>query len=163
MTVQVDANDRFAIAETIARYNRSIDNGDRAEFLSVFAPDGIKESQTYWGVLSGHEALGQWFDRFFGDGPDAATFRRYQGGQHRVENLIIESAERDEVHTWSNFILVIPFHDGPKVTVIGNYHDIFVRRDGRWLIGKRRIEIVSDGTAGAGPLAPAKSAAGRLG
>lgn len=140
LTRQPDEQVRHLIEDTMYRYNRSIDTGDKDEFLSVFTTNGVKSSPTYWGDLVGHEELTTWFDKFYG-GPD---FKRFQGGQHRIANLIYNSVETDEIRTWCNFTLVVPGERAPYISVIGNYHDTFVPVGDRWLFKRRSIEIVKD-------------------
>ena len=126
--------DRALIDDIVARYNRSIDNGDRKEFLSVFTEDGVWVSPLM-GTFEGHEALAGWFDDYFSTPSD------HQYGQHRVTNMIFDKVEEDRVEMWSNWILTSPHNDGPHVTVMGNYYDVIVRQGDRWLFQKRTIDI----------------------
>jgi uncharacterized protein (TIGR02246 family) len=126
--------DRALIDDIVARYNRALDTGDKDEFLSVFTEGGVWVSPLM-GTFEGHQALGEWFDDYYSKPSD------HQYGQHRVTNTIFDKVEDDRVEMWCNWILVSPHHDGPHVTVMGNYYDIIVRKGDRWLFEKRTIEI----------------------
>jgi len=137
---RLSAKDQALIRDTMDRFNRSMDTGDKSEFLSVFSKDGIRESPSGWGTIQGHDELGKAFDIYFSS-PKYASFR---GGQHRVTSLIYEKVEPGHVETWSTYIFVIPSPDGPKIAAMGTYRDAFVKEDNRWLFARRVNEITQN-------------------
>jgi uncharacterized protein (TIGR02246 family) len=136
----LDAKDRALIDDVVAKYDRSIDGGDKEEFLSLFTPTGAWVSPMM-GTFEGHDAIGAWFDDFY------ASKSPFHGGQHRVTNEIFSNVTENRVEMWSNWIHVGPLGDGPQVLVMGNYLDVFVKEDGRWLFENRTIQITSQSEA----------------
>jgi len=133
---QLHIEDLVLIQDTIARYNRSIDAGDRGEYLSLFTKDAIKENLNVWGTLRGIEEIARAFDEY----SSSPSFANFRDGQHWVTNLIIDDVKAGRVETWSNYAFWVPTPDGPKLLVMGTYHDVFVKQDGRWLFEKRVIK-----------------------
>jgi uncharacterized protein (TIGR02246 family) len=131
----VSPEDRFLIEDLFARYNRAIDSNDRREeFVSLYTPDGVWVSPME-GTITGREALSAWYDDYF-----SRSDLPYHGGQHRVTNVIIESATEDRIESWCTWIFVASL-EGPRVIVMGKYIDTIVKQDGRWMFEKRVIEI----------------------
>jgi uncharacterized protein (TIGR02246 family) len=133
---QLSAEDRALIDDLIARYNRSIDTGDKAEFVSLYTEDGIWVSPME-GTFEGRGAIGDWFDEFY------ARESPYHNGQHRVTNVIFDSVEPGRCDVWSNWTFVGSKNGGPHTTVMGNYLDVLVKEGDRWLFEKRTIEIIA--------------------
>lgn len=132
----LNGTDVLLINDAIARYNRGIDTGDRAEFLSVFTDSATWESPMM-GTFEGKEAIAAWFDDFY------STPSPYHNGQHWVTNLIFENVKSAEVELWSNFIFVSATGSGGRISVVGSYRDLLVEEEGRWLFQRRSIELVS--------------------
>ena len=144
------SEDYLAIQETLFRYNRSIDNGDVAEYRELFTEDAVKESPQVWGTLTGRESILRAHAEYL-NSPNFASFR---GGQHRIANLIVERAEiartdggradAGRAETWCSFLFVIPGDSEPKIAATGEYRDVLIKRDGRWRIAHRIITITSN-------------------
>jgi uncharacterized protein (TIGR02246 family) len=134
---QLSAEDRALIDDLFARYNRSIDTGDKEEFVNLYTEDGVWVSPME-GTFEGREALGAWIDEFYArDSP-------YHQGQHRVTNVIFDSVEPGRCEVWCNWTFVASKDGGPRLTVMGNYIDVLVKEDDRWLFEKRTIEIIAN-------------------
>jgi uncharacterized protein (TIGR02246 family) len=134
---QLSTEDRALIDDLIARYNRSLDTGDKEEFLSLYTENGAWVSPME-GTFQGHQAIADWFDEFH-----SRTDSPHHNGQHRVSNVIIESVSEDRCEVWCNWIFVASKNGGPHTTVMGNYLDVLVKKRGRWLFEKRTIEITA--------------------
>jgi len=141
MALEPPADDRAAIDETIARYNRAINANDREEFLSVFTADAVWISPM-GGRSQGSEELGAFLDNLFADD----RFADLRAGQHWVANRIYDRVEADRVETWANFMFVVPRSPGGvHVALQGNYLDVFERQeDGRWLLAQRTVEYLGN-------------------
>lgn len=142
------AEDRAQLDELIARYNRAINNGDRAEFLSVFTEDAVWISPM-GGRYEGHEQLGAFLERLFSED----RFEPVRAGQHWVTNRIFGDVRDDGVSCWSNFMFILPRPTGVHIAMMGNYRDEFSRRGGRWLLRHRTVEIVGDDSGRVAPTA----------
>ena len=133
----VSAEDRAEIVELIARYNRSIDNGDVEEFMGVFAED------IYWhgrlhGERFGREGMGQYLREL----ANAPEYRHMRGdGQHWVTNLILGYLEDGRVEGWATWLLILPSQAGPGIVSMGEYDDVYVDQGRRWLIQRRIITL----------------------
>jgi uncharacterized protein (TIGR02246 family) len=133
---QLSAEDRALIDDLIAKYNRSLDTGDKAEFVSLYTDSGAWVSPLE-GTFQGRQAIGDWFDEFY-----SRTDSAFHHGQHRVSNVIIESVSANRCEVWCNWVFVAS-KNGPHITTMGNYLDVLVKEDGRWLFEKRTIEITA--------------------
>ena len=127
--------DELLIDDTIARYNRAIHTGDLDEFLSLFTEDATWDSPLE-GVKTGHAALGAWFTAY------SESESEFHGGQHWVTNRLYDEITEDRVAIWSTWFFLTPNGDaGPRITVMGEYHDVLVKQDGRWRFERRTIKI----------------------
>lgn len=141
VTPRPGAEDRAAIEELVARYNRAINANDREEFLSVFTDDAVWISPM-GGRSQGPEELGAFIDGLFAE----ERFADLRAGQHWVGNRIYDAVEDDRVETWSSFMFVGPRRDGGvRVALQGSYRDVFVRDPARgWLLAERSVEYIGD-------------------
>lgn len=133
---ELTAEDRALIDDLVARYNRSIDIGDKEEFVSLFTESGAWVSPMM-GTFEGREAIGRWFDDFYSE---ESVFHQ---GQHRVTNQIIDDVAPGRVEMWCNWTFVASKREGPHTLVMGNYLDVLVKEGERWLFDSRTIEITA--------------------
>jgi hypothetical protein len=120
------------IQQTLYRYCRGVDRGDRALVASVYHPDAIDRH----GAWSG---LGREFADRVVSGMDEAGVV----GQHHITNAIIE-LHGDEADVESYFIAINPGRTdaGPGHAVVcGRYLDRFEKRGGAWRIADRQVVI----------------------
>jgi uncharacterized protein (TIGR02246 family) len=134
---QLSAEDRALIDDLIAKYNRSLDTGDKEEFVSLYTDSGAWVSPME-GTFQGRQAIGDWFDEFH-----SRTDSAWHNGQHRVSNVIIDSVSANRCEVWCNWVFVASKNGGPHTTAMGNYLDVVVKEGGRWLFEKRTIEITA--------------------
>jgi uncharacterized protein (TIGR02246 family) len=132
-------DDRALIDEAVARYNRAFDLEDQDELVSVFTENGVWTSPMF-GDKVGRKGIGEFFTEFCADDSREDLTRH---GQHWVTNQIFDEVSPERVKMWSNFSFYIATATGPQLTVMGRYHDILVKEDGRWLFEHRIIEIVT--------------------
>jgi hypothetical protein len=87
-------HDELAIRRTLAIYCHHCDDGDFAQLVDQFTPDG---SFSYLGeVVTGHEHLRAWFES------KQPPERR---GKHLTTNTVID-IDRDRAHAMSDFVFL---------------------------------------------------------
>ena len=129
---QLAADDRLAIHELLARYCRVIDYGLWDEFTSLFTTDCVVDFGELMGRHEGHEGVKQLGGMIGGTG----LFMR-----HLVSNVIVERAEADRADVFC-YVLALTGSGPPGLMqTTGRYEDEVVKRDGRWLLRKRRAVI----------------------
>jgi len=143
----LDPADRILIDDLLARYSRAFDHADLDAFLDVFVEDGVFDSEMT-GTFTGKAQLTE----FFNDLNNNPDYPLRRDGQHWITNLIFTEVEEDRVEMWSSFMFLIAPDGEVRVSVMGEYDDTFVKRDGRWLFARRGIRVSGDREA---KLAPA--------
>jgi hypothetical protein len=132
----VDAGDRLAAAELLARYAEAIDAGDFAGIGELLS-DATLEDGDGNEIVSGAAAVEALY---------VATTLRHDDGTprtaHVITNVIVErSADRaDELEMRSRFTVFQGTDTrGLRPVVVGRYVDRVRRIDGRWRFVRRRM------------------------
>jgi ketosteroid isomerase-like protein len=124
------ADDRIAILELIARYNRALDRGDYGAVVSTFTSDGIFDNSLI-GTLSGRAALLAGFKTMVTN----PQYRAFRGGQHWVSNeVIIGDGETAHVDSDVLYVAVAP---EPRIVTVGGYSDTVIKENGEWKFSRR--------------------------
>ena len=117
--------DRIAIRELVESYNDAVMRFDAADWGSNWAADGVW-SLPGRGEVVGREAIvAQWLGAM---------------GDLEVEGFFasagIVTVTGDTAHaTWYQQEFLV--RAGNRISIVGEYADDYVRRDGRWLFAKR--------------------------
>jgi ketosteroid isomerase-like protein len=125
--------DELAIRRTLATYCHHVDDGDFAELVDQFTPDG---TFSYQGEeVTGHEDLRAWFES------KQPPERR---GKHLTTNTVIDIT-RDRAHALSDFVFLRLLEDSgaPVIVIAGRYRDELRRIGDRWLIDRREVQVMS--------------------
>lgn len=133
---------RESIRDTMSRYTMAGDRLRLEDFLAVFTPDAVMESE---GVpeedafrFQGREEISQWITRWTEQARDpnmpthGATFVRHHLATSQLEVLSGESA-RCRTY-WTAYTDIGPDH-------CGYYLDEFRKYEEQWLIAHRRIRL----------------------
>jgi ketosteroid isomerase-like protein len=122
---------RDEVENLFFRYARAFDEDDLDTLATCFTEDAELFSFEW---IHGRDAIRA-----------ALAARREMRAQQRQlprhihTNIAIEPRGEDELHVHSLFSLAITSAAGVVIEVTGTYDDTVVRRDGRWLIARRRI------------------------
>jgi 3-phenylpropionate/cinnamic acid dioxygenase small subunit len=123
----VDAADHLAIANVLARYCRTCDDGSFDDLVDLFTEDGTFE---YGGtVTAGREALRSYF---------ATVQTPERRGKHLTTNAVV-CVEGDRAEVTSDWVF-LTFVEGvltPKLT--GRYQDVLHRGRTSWRIARRVV------------------------
>jgi hypothetical protein len=125
-------HDELAIRRTLSIYCHHCDDGDFAELVDQFTPDG---SFSYLGeVVTGHQHLRAWFES------KQPPERR---GKHLTTNTVID-IDRDRAHAMSDFVFLrlLEGSTNPVIAIAGRYRDELHCIGGRWLIDRREVEVM---------------------
>jgi uncharacterized protein (TIGR02246 family) len=127
--------ERQAITTAMHRYCRAADGRDPEGFVSVFAEDGFGDYTR--GPLVGREALRAFFDKFIGGMMEAT--------QHQVSNIDIDFDDEKTARAVSYVTAWHRFREPkPDYVVHGQYHDVWTRLSGEWLLASRRIAVLGE-------------------
>lgn len=121
------------IKQVLYRYCRGVDRGDAGLIAACYTADATD----YHGAWEG---LGKDFGAYLVPSMDTAA----HVGQHNITNVLIElSGATAAVESYFFAFHPQPAESAPvhHIFVIGRYLDRFVRQDGQWLIGERRVVI----------------------
>lgn len=134
--------DRESIRHLMACYNMAGDRLRVADFLAVFTPDGILETDGAHGAepfrCEGVEEIAQWLQRWRARKDDAvapthrATFMRHHLATSHIE-FSDERHARGRTY-WTAYSDIGPDH-------CGCYIDEFRREGDQWLIAHRRVRL----------------------
>ena len=129
--------DQLAIGQLYARQSHAIDSGDSAGWAACFTADGTFESPTYDAPVTGTEALEAFAAAFASAAAEAGLVRR-----HWTTSLVLEADAEDRVAA-ACYALVLATAEGeaPRIERSVVFHDRLVRRDGRWLMERREVEV----------------------
>lgn len=124
--------DREQVEETLYRYASTIDTGDHERLRSLLTDD----------------ARAKYGARDWLDGADAIVgFIRDKGvdvgWQHHLLSVYHVDVDRDEAVALTYHTSYQIMRDRPEeaAMIVARYHDRLVRRDGRWLIREKQMEI----------------------
>ena len=122
--------ERQAITDILIEYCTALDRMDLGRLASLFTADCVAEyGPEEWLRSRGREALEQSLARMW----------RWSRTSHHLSNVQVDFRGDDEafvrsyVHAWHES------GDGSSATILGQYHDRFVRGDEGWRIAERRM------------------------
>jgi hypothetical protein len=129
------ADDRFAIMDLLARYARCIDFQRWDELPTLFTDDCTVDFGKVMGTHQGKDGV--------------ATMARMIGStglmmRHYSTNVIIDG-DGDHVDVTSYVLAYTGSGPGQLMATTGRYEDEMVKRDGRWLLKRRRGVIEMPG------------------
>lgn len=121
---------RLEIMEMITHYSIAVDDRDLEAVADLFATDATFDS--VGGAPSGREELVAYY---------AGRLERYGPTYHYPHSQLIEFTSDDEATgvVLAHAELAI---GGEAFVVAMRYHDSYVRQDGRWRFGSRRLETI---------------------
>jgi ketosteroid isomerase-like protein len=126
MARELTAGDRWAINETLSWHGHLFDTGQLDRLEEIFTPDVVYDlSDAGVGTFTGIEAIRAGARRLGPGNPIA----------HHVTNVVITSAEDDQVTVQSKGLMIMA--DGTPGSV--THHDTLRRQDGGWRISHRVI------------------------
>jgi uncharacterized protein (TIGR02246 family) len=125
-------NDRFAIHELVARYNKAIDTGDPKGWADTFTEDGTFDGIA--GVFTGRDQLQGFVEAYVSD----PQFADWASSQHWTTNLVIDG-DGDHAEMFAHVKMVKPEPDGGRIILVGVYTDTLAKVDGRWLFARRIV------------------------
>ncbi len=120
------------VRATLACYTQALDDGRTDDVVATFCPDGACEIPGL-GTHEGHEALRQAYSTW--------TPRRPQ--RHLVLNTLVTEWNEDEARATSDVIFILQGNEGWAIQLVGRYHDVLHRIDGRWRFHRRTAEFVT--------------------
>jgi hypothetical protein len=128
--------DQQAITDRLHEYCREL---DRANFIgvgSVFTEDCVVDySDEVDAVTVGREALLAQLPLRLG---------RFRSSSHRISNIQVAFApRREQANVVSYLHATCLFTDSTIGELWGQYHDVFVRSKGDWLIHERRLYVAN--------------------
>ncbi|MGI9316207.1 MAG: nuclear transport factor 2 family protein [bacterium] len=130
----LDTSHYIAIQNLINSYPKCLDSGDLVALGQLFAHadvhfEGIEEP-----VQRDPAVITEMFENFL---------QLYDGiprTRHIIANLILEEDGPDQARASSTVVVFQQAGDFPLQPIItGDYHDIFVKADGKWKFLERRI------------------------
>jgi SnoaL-like domain len=130
-TVQ-DLSDRQEIANTLYQYCRGMDLLDMDLIAGAFTEDGLLDIgpeprlQTR-GAGAIHEAM--------------KRMKRFTRSSHHLSNIQIEFHDKDRAGCVSYIMAWHETADGHSGTMMGQFHDEFVRTPAGWRIHKRQLRM----------------------
>lgn len=130
--------DRAAIQDLIVRYGQALDALDADAYAAVFAEDADLSfgGNTYHGRAAIRKVVADIKARRASQPAATPPLKMY----HVITNTLIEFVNDHEARHRSYWQTVSGPSSGPfKVGGMGVYEDVIVKRDGRWLIGNRKI------------------------
>lgn len=129
----IDPSDRAAIHDLLAAYCHRIDVNDVDGLVALFTADCRVDFGPELGAVEGVERL----RRSFG-----AVGRFFAATTHLVTNVLVTPSGPDLAEVASSFHAWHRYRDGrPDSDLWGQYHDVVVHRDGRWLIHARELRV----------------------
>lgn len=142
--------DREAIEEVLMRANIGFETSDANLFAGAFAEDGVYElvgegpvfgyrKMIYTGREDIKTIITDRLERSRNADPatlsyDPASLRRY----NRNSNSYIDIIDETTAHRISTWMVVMKTNVDIHISAIGRYEDDLVKREGEWLILKRR-------------------------
>jgi uncharacterized protein (TIGR02246 family) len=120
--VSLGWDDRLAIRELVALYDRAIDDGDAAAWAACFTEDGVWDAGAV--KVEGRDAL-----------------EAFRGARHACANFDVEG-DGDEARLRCDNLMLRPGDAGVTAFWAADYDDRVRRVDGRWLFASRRTRPV---------------------
>ena len=129
---QLSADDRLAIHELLAPLLPRHRLRPVGRVHHPLHPDCVVDFGELMGVHEGHEGVSQLGSMIGGTG----LFMR-----HLVTNVMIEQASAERADTFCYVLALTGSGPAGLMPTTGRYEDEVVKRDGRWLIRRRRAVI----------------------
>jgi hypothetical protein len=142
--------DREAIEQVLARANIGFERSDPDMFANAFADDAVYELASdvpvfgyqklrYEGRADIRTIISDRLERARTTDPttlsyDPASLRRY----NRNSDQLIEIVDATHARHVSTWLVVMKTNVDIHMSAVGRYEDELVKRDGQWLIAKRR-------------------------
>jgi len=131
----LSAEDRLDVMGVLASYALCLDSGDVEGLLENFHADAVLDHIA--GRAVGHAGIRQWAEGLMNGGRVGGTPAQLR---HFVGLPYVEGdGERCTAQTYST-ILTYDAEKAVTVPLVGSYHDIFTKREGRWRIQARTIK-----------------------
>jgi SnoaL-like domain len=143
-------SDRQAIEDVLARANLGFEMSDPDLFAGAFSEDAVYElngkgpvfgysKMTYQGRADIRTIISDRLERARNTDPktlsyDPASLRRY----NRNSDSRIEIVDGGHARHWSTWMVVMKTNVDIHISAVGRYEDVLEKRDGQWLIVKRR-------------------------
>ncbi len=124
-------DDRAAIADQMFRYARATDWLETEGHREVFVDDCTFASP-HSGDIRGVDAVVEWMD---------TVLPQFEATQHLIGNIGIEFTGDDSATAVSYVRAWHRYADPTRADMVlwGEYHDRWLKRDGRWRIEERRV------------------------
>lgn len=124
----LDAVDIILIHQLLGRYGHAIDHRQWGEFGELFVPEATIDYRGSSGRVerAGRAAIVEWFQHVDTSHPPA----------HHVTNIVVDEHGDPDAGVDVHSKFIAPFtqaHHLPKRIYGGDYHDLVVKREGRWL------------------------------
>jgi hypothetical protein len=125
--------DDLAIRRTLAIFCHHVDDGDFADLVDQFTPDG---TFSYQGEeVTGHEHLRAWF---------AGKQPPERRGKHLTTNTAVDiDGDRARAQSDFMFLQLLEGSTNPVIAIAGRYRDQLHRVGERWLIDRREVHVMS--------------------
>ena len=124
---------RSAMRDLVSDYCIGFDRHDWDRFIAIWHEDAVWAIGEPFGDFSGH------------DGIHKAVFEvlypAWRETNHLTTNLRIEFTDADHAHSSCDVDCMGASPDGVVQMVGATYHDTFERRDGRWKISRREVQM----------------------
>jgi hypothetical protein len=143
-------SDHEAIEDVLARANLGFELSDPDLFANAFAEDAVYElngtgpvfgysKMTYQGRADIRTIIADRVEKARNTDPktlsyDPATLRRY----NRNSDSRIEIVDGTHARHWSTWMVVMKTNVNIHISAVGRYEDTLEKRNGTWLITKRR-------------------------
>lgn len=121
-------HDKFAIAQRIAIYNHTLDQGRYDAFLKCWCDDGVFE-----GAGVGKDGILVYLQTHF------ARFRSPLHGLKHFTVNIVSHVSGDLATSSSHLQAVCTESRGARIVLTGRYEDELRRVDGAWLFARRKL------------------------
>jgi uncharacterized protein (TIGR02246 family) len=131
----MSVEDRLEVTDLVARYAECVDSGDLEGYAALFTPDGVVEYSG--GSVRGRDEIKAWVDRLAKEGRIGPESKL----KHFLGLPVIRGA--DERCTARTYVSIPRMMDSGEIStrLMGTYKDDIVKREGRWLIEKRIIDL----------------------
>ena len=156
-----EIQDRLMIQDVMSRYEWALDGGDPEAYGALFTEDGVlingrQQTKGRTAIVAMVRGLVERFRA--AETPAAGASARPRAVIHSYSNVVIE-LNGNEAIARSHFIEVWNIRSGsPEIGSAGEYHDRFVKQNGKWYFASREIRGTMS-SASATPRAPAGAAA----
>jgi uncharacterized protein (TIGR02246 family) len=125
--------DQREIEAIIADYAEALDTRDGRLWLSVFHDDAVYDVDFPPAVVSGHDALRAWAEDVF----------RFRTISHLTGNHRIDLIDATTAKAIGRGLGLFTLEDGTVMLASARLIDRFSKRDGKWRIAHRKVNISS--------------------